>query len=67
MSSSGMYIVDPEYKKKKSHRFSKRCWFLLVVLVLIVVIAAGTVSILKANKSSGSSGRHLKTDLRLIC
>ena len=58
MGSSGMYIVDPKYKKKRKYRFSKRWCLLLVVVVLIAVIAGGTVGILKAIQSSGSSGRY---------
>ena len=67
VSRSGKYvIVDPEHKKKKYGRFSKRCCLLLIVLVLIAVIAGGTVGILKAIQSSGSPGRYLKADLGLV-
>ena len=62
---SGKYYVNP-YKERTNSRFPKCWWLLLIVLVLIAAIAGGIVGILKAIQSSGSSGRHLKTDLRLI-
>ena len=61
---SGKYNVNP-YKERTNNRFPK-CWWLLIVLVLTAAIAGGIVGILKAIQSSGSSGRHLKADLRLI-
>jgi hypothetical protein len=55
--SSGMYIVNPEYKKETQAKCSNR-WYLLlsVVLIIIAVTAGATVGILKAIQASKSSG-----------
>ena len=62
----GKNDLDPDYKEGTSSRFPKRWWLLLIVLVLIAVIVGGIVGILKAIQSSGSSGRYLLNELRLI-
>ncbi len=56
--TSGMYIVEPEYEKKKHTKCSNRWCLLLVVLLIIVVVAGATVGIRKAIQSSESSGQY---------
>ncbi len=57
-ASSGMYIVDPEYEKKKHSKCSKRWCLLLIVLLIIAVVVGATFGILKVIQSSESSGQY---------
>ena len=61
--SSAMYIVDPEYKKKRHTKYSRRWCFLFVVLLIIAVVVGATVGIVKAIQSSENSGLYTEAHL----